>query len=324
MNENLNENVISPDNNQNERKTSSFNLIIAIATLLIAILGATFAYFTATARSGEGEVTVKSAMVSINFERGTAIKATNLIPSSEKVALSKYQKEVETYDPSVHGDDFIEEYEDYVEANSGNDVSAYLDRRCIDAKGKEVCSVFWFSLKSEGPVGEQTDILASIKVERNEFQNLSYLVYEVEYEKDDEGEIVKDKYGFNKVTRYTLVSTFKEDPTFPIQEDIPFAKFGQIEGIYEEENLVDTINPVNCLFGEVEDVDTFDKDDPNRCARYSVTNQVEHNYQIVIWLEETGYEQLEQGKTFKGTVMVEVNGDTGTTGYTGGRVTGQE
>ena len=39
-------------------KTNTFNLIIGISTLLIAILGATFAYFSATARSKENDVTL--------------------------------------------------------------------------------------------------------------------------------------------------------------------------------------------------------------------------------------------------------------------------
>ena len=46
-------------------------------------------------------------------------------------------------------------------------------------------------------------------------------------------------------------------------------------------------------------------------------------FQVVIWLEETGKEQLEQGKSFNGTVSVEVNGDSSAAGYEGGRITGQ-
>ena len=42
-------------------KRNVFNIIIGIATLLIALLGATFAYFSATARSKEDDVNVKSA-----------------------------------------------------------------------------------------------------------------------------------------------------------------------------------------------------------------------------------------------------------------------
>ncbi len=306
----------------NNKKTQTFNLIIGVATLLIALLGATFAYFTATARSAEGEVTVKSAMVSITFDRGTAIKANNLIPSSEKVALSKYQKTTEAFVPG-EGESYILDYEEYIEQGDHTDLSDYLDRRCIDSQGKEVCYVFWFSVVSDGEVGESTDILSYIRVDRNEFENLSYLVYEVEYRKDENDKIVNDKYGFGIVDSYRLVSEFEEDDTVSIREDIPFGRFGRIENVYNEDVLVDTLYPVACLFGETDDADSKSKDDVSRCETHTISNAEEHNYQIVIWLEETGYEQLEQGKTFSGTVSVEVKGDNGTTSGTG-RVTGRE
>ena len=49
-----------------ENKRNVFNIIIGVSTLLIAILGATFAYFSATATSKENDVNVKSAYVNIN------------------------------------------------------------------------------------------------------------------------------------------------------------------------------------------------------------------------------------------------------------------
>ena len=323
-NNNIDNGAINPS--IGNKKTQVFNLIIGIATLLIALLGATFAYFTATARSEQGEVMVKSAMVSINFDRGTAIKANNLIPSSEKVALSKYYKEATVYE----GTDYIQEYEEYMLTNP-TDLSDYYDRRCIDAKGKEVCYVFWFSVKSDGSIDESTDILSYITVDNNEFENLSYLVYEVEYERDENGKILNDKYGFGIVKKYTLVSEFQADSSLSIAEDdqswaefSPFGRFGKVQNVFEDENLVGTVSPIACLWGEKDDVSELAIDDTSRCKLYNISNQEEHNYQIVIWLEETGYEQLEQGKVFSGTVSVEVNGDTGAVGYEGGKITGTE
>ena len=74
MNENYTPNAINPNeeniNNNPNNASNTFNLIIGIATLLIAILGATFAYFSATAQSLENDVTVKSAYVSISYDGG--------------------------------------------------------------------------------------------------------------------------------------------------------------------------------------------------------------------------------------------------------------
>ena len=306
----------------NNKKTQYFNLIIGIATLLIAIFGATFAYFTATARSREGEVSVKSAMVSINFDRGTAVKAENLIPSSERIALLKYQKTMTPFDAETDGE-YIQDYDEYLKSDDHTDLSKYLDRRCIDANGREVCSVFWFSVKSDGQEGESTDILSYITVESNGFENLSYLVYEVDYSRDENDKIINDKYGFGIVAEngYHLASQFVRDESFPVNEDIPFAIFGNVQGVSDDdENLVDVVKPVACLFGEVENASTLAKSDKARCQTKSISNQVEHNYQIVIWLEETGSEQLEQGKSFQGTVAVEITGDESAEG----RITGKE
>ena len=324
MNKDMNDNnAINPS--IKEKKTQTFNLIIGIATLLIAIFGATFAYFTATARSSEGEVTVKSAMVSINFDRGTEVKAENLIPSSEDIMLEKYQKSATAW--NVEEGPYLQDFDEFLAGEDQTNLDQYLDRRCVDAKGKEVCSVFWFSVKSEAEVGETTSINSYITVERNEFENLSYLVYKVDYNTDTSGEIVRDRYGFGIVPtdKYTLVSTFDapvDDDSY-IEETIPYGRFGSIEERIEDDNST-AVKPVACLFGVSDS--TKELDDPSRCSPYPIDAKADgtpHYFQVVIWLEETGKEQLEQGKSFNGTVSVEVNGDSSAAGYEGGRITGQ-
>ena len=323
MEEEKRNDAINPSNNDNhENKTSVFNLVIGIATLLIAILGATFAYFSATARSAENDVTVKSAYVSISYDGGTEIKASNLIPATETVALTKYKKEVAAYNPDTDGE-IDTEYDIYA-----NDV----DRRCVDAKGKEVCYVYQFSVESDGAVGDTTDILASIKVNTNEFDNLSYILYEVTFQKDptDETKILTDKYGFGLVEpdSYKIVSSFTNKDNNPDNVDYvdaKFAKFERPQDVYGDNGeLTGTINPVACLFGYKEDIQDLAIDDTARCTTYSLTNKEKHTYQLVIWLEETGEEQPEQGKTFEGTVTIEVSGGLDTSEYENGQITGKQ
>ena len=59
--------------------------IIGIATLLIAVVGATFAYFSATLTgiSDEKEYTVRSATVGTQFNGGADITATGIYPKEE-------------------------------------------------------------------------------------------------------------------------------------------------------------------------------------------------------------------------------------------------
>lgn len=321
MSEQIEKNAINPSNENNNNannKTNTFNLVIGIATLLIAILGATFAYFSATARSAENDVTVKSAYVSISYDGGTEIKASNLIPATLNVALKKYQKDVAVYNPETDGE-IVTDYDVYK-----ND----LDRKCVDAKGKEVCYVYQFSIESDGEVGESTDILASIKINRNGFDNLSYILYEVDF-KEENGAVLTDRFGFGIVETYKIIrSNFENSDTNPDNIDFVDEKFGKFEkptDIYGENGeLTGTLNPVACLFGYAADAADKAVDDTTRCAPYSLTNKEKHTYQLVIWLEETGEEQPEQGLTFEGTVSIEVSGGFDSGEYGNGQITGQE
>lgn len=330
---NINNNV---NNNNANNTTNTFNLIIGIATLLIALLGATFAYFSATARSAENDVTVKSAYVSISYDGGTEIKASNLIPATQNVALKKYQKEIYAIDPET-GLSVIKPFDPETDGEINTEYDTYrndVNRKCVDAKGKEVCYVYQFSIVSDGAEGEHTDILASIKINRNEFDNLSYVLYEVDF-LEENGAIVTDKYGFGIVDvegekgGYQYIKSnfeFQDEHDDNIDfTDIKFDKFKKPYDVMgENEELVETVNPVACLFGYAEDAEEKRVDDTSRCAPYPLENKVKHTYQLVIWLEETGYEQPEQGMIFEGTVSIEVSGGFDSGEYNDGHITGQE
>lgn len=318
MSEQIEKNASNPNGVNNNNKTNTFNLIIGIATLLIAILGATFAYFSATTRSEENDVTVKSAYVSISYDGGTEIKASNLIPATQTVALNKYQKDVAIYDPETDGE-INTDYDTY-----RNNV----DRKCVDALGKEVCYVYQFSIESDGEVGGTTDIIASVEVNKNEFDNLSYVLYEVAFE-ENEGKVLTDKYGFGIVKQYTYIkSNFPNTDTNPDNIEYTTIKFAKFEKPYDitgdNDEILETVKPVACLFGYTDDSDTKKEDDISRCTPYSLTNKEKHTYQLVIWLEETGKIQPEQGFTFEGTVSIEVNGGFDGGEYGNGQITGQD
>ena len=318
-------NAINPNNGENfNNKSNTFNLVIGLATLLIAILGATFAYFSATARSKENDVTVKSAYVSITYDGGTEIKASNLIPATQQVALKKYQKAATEYNADTDGE-MDTDYDVY-----RNDVN----RRCVDAKGKEVCYVYQFSVISDGAEGEDTEILASIKVNNNSFTNLSYVLYEVDLKTDpeDSNKTLKDKFGIGIVDTekggYHLASKFTTMDNNPDNVDftgVGFNKFEQPEDIKgDNEDITGTLNPVACLSGLSSDFAEKPKDDTSRCDTLKIKNKIKHTFQLVIWLEETGEIQDEQGKTFEGTVSIEVSGGVDTGEYENGKITGKE
>lgn len=321
MNE-LNDNKYNDDINEQiekkENRNNTFNIIIGVATLLIAILGATFAYFSATATSKENDVNVKSAYVSISYDGGTEIKASNLIPSTERVAIKMFQKEVESI--GAEGDEGLtfEDQDAYT-----NDTS----RRCIDVKGREVCYVYQFSIESDGEVGGTTAINGLIKVNQNQFANLSYVLYEVEFQTNDDGKVLLDKYGHKVVKSYSLVSEFdKVDDNSDHDVDDPnYALFENPEDIRDENNnYTGTTYPVACLFGYSSTYETAAKDDATRCKSLNITNKTKHSYQLMIWLRETGKRQDEQGLSFQGTVSLEVPGGVGDSDYEDGKITGKQ
>ena len=269
MSEEVKNSLREEENNEERKNKNLFNIIVGIATLLIAILGATFAYFTASATSNENDVNLRSAYLSISYDGGTKIKADELIPASLNVAL--------------------------------------------------------------------TDIIGSIKINTNGFDNLSYLLYEVTFDKDEDGNVIFDDNTLDEngdpiesVNSYSLIDTnFTEiddndDIVGSVYEDIRFNKFLRPVDNYDEDgNLVNTTYPVACLFGYADDYSGKAIDDASRCSSLSVTNSVDHTYQLVVWLEETGVIQHEQGKEFAGTVSIDISSSMGISGYEDGRITGR-
>lgn len=131
--------------------------VLGVMTLVIAILGASLAYFTAVDRSEE-EVKVEAATVTINYVQGRIVKASNLIPATKTVVQTAYAKQGE--------------------------------KQCLDSNGKQVCSVFAFEAQNNGPDGLAINgkIITTTQVSENngedglqtkEFENLSYMVYDV-------------------------------------------------------------------------------------------------------------------------------------------------
>jgi len=322
MNENMEKNQnLDNQARQPENKRNTFNIIIGVSTLLIAILGATFAYFSATATSKDNDVNVKSAYVSISYDGGTEIKASNLIPSTERVALKMFQKEnIESI--GAEGDEGLEIADEDLYTND-------TSRRCIDVKGREVCYVYQFTITSDGEVGGTTGITGYIKVNQNQFDNLSYVIYEVTFKKNENGKILLDKYGHKIVEEYKVVDGINfpnvDNNTDHEDDDPNYSLFGKPTDVRGDNGeYQSTKYPLACLFGQSDSYATAEMDDPARCRTAQISNKESHTYQVMVWLNETGKIQDEQGKEFKGTVSIEVPGGTGGSDYEDGKITGKQ
>ena len=129
--------------------------VVAVATLIVAIVGATLAYFSISASSNEGAVNAMSANVSISYDDGQQVTAAadELIPASLDIVKRVYESKIKTINPE--------------EPSSLN--------ACIDDKDQQVCSSYRFTIGSN----VSRAIAATLNNEENGFTYLSYAVYDV-------------------------------------------------------------------------------------------------------------------------------------------------
>ena len=140
-------------NNNNGKGRDIFFGVVALATLIVAIIGATLAYFSITASSNEGAVNATAKVVSIDYYDGQKVtaQANELIPADFVEVVQRVYEKV-----------FVETEKSDPEKNL-----------CTDTNGEQVCSVYRFSISSDAGI----DITASLKNEHNGFEDLAYAIY---------------------------------------------------------------------------------------------------------------------------------------------------
>lgn len=150
--------------------SNHYFVVILVVSFVIIIIGATFSYFTASARSDSEAVNTASYFVQVDYNDGQSIGTTDLIPSSKEIALFSY-----------HGVEFD---------SDGNAV--YTDNpQCIDDNSRVVCTVYSFDVTNLGNIEQHLG--AFITVSSNQFKNLKYVLYNVSDVSDDDS--VEDKYN---------------------------------------------------------------------------------------------------------------------------------
>ena len=130
-----------------------FCLVLMIATLIVAIVGATLAYFSYRTGSADEAVKAHSAVINIAYKDGDQVTASadKLIPSSYDVVKKVYGKHI------------------------SNGVAPSSSNACIDDKNRQVCSVYRFSIKSD----MDRDVYALLNTEYNGFTYLAYALRDV-------------------------------------------------------------------------------------------------------------------------------------------------
>lgn len=136
---------------ENKNGSGIFLGVIGVATLVVAIIGATFAFFSATTNSAENAISTSSTTLGLNYVDDTGTKlSTSLIPASETVAT--YGAISKTY------------------------LATEGKSQCVDDNGNDVCSVYQFTVTNPNATTSQA-IDFTLKVVTNEFTNLKYKIY---------------------------------------------------------------------------------------------------------------------------------------------------
>jgi len=133
----------------NRRGSGIFLGVIGVATLVVAIIGATFAYFSASA--GGANFVTNSTSVSLGFEELTdqIVLKTSLIPAYDNIA----------------------------KLGEGSD-NAAKNGRCVDDNKNDICSVYTFMVGNPSTT-TTTKVTATLNVVTNGFENLYFRIYDI-------------------------------------------------------------------------------------------------------------------------------------------------
>ena len=193
------------ENNERKNNRSVFYAIMGVATLVITLIGATFAYFVATTNSAANAITTGSTTVTLTFDdntiNGTKVETTtgnskalhlvtdstgaqlttgirdSLVPvdticTTDELSMTDGRKCTEgagkTLTVFATGKYSDTVQTDYRYAGAGtND--------CRDANGNSICSVYSFTVTN--PANVSQTIYPTFTVKSNGFQNLKYAVF---------------------------------------------------------------------------------------------------------------------------------------------------
>ena len=277
---------------ENNNGRGIFYGVIGVATLVVAIIGATFAYF--------------SASVTKNNIKNIASTSLELEIIKEK---SNFKSDLIPVETDGSNGALFGRYIGLDENADSTDRMA-----CKDDVGNSICSVYQFTIKNPSPTTAQT-VVGSMKVLTNDFENLYYAVF-----KGADEDIVTSSYnninaeastntitggtagqggafGANQVQSGVGTMVVKKTKLLKSSEHTTGTDGAGKNGIYNWPTTLETLSNTASPTTNV----------PN-----------ETTYTIVVWLEETGSNQTSAdagGKTFAAGITF--TSDTGKGGVTG-------
>lgn len=143
----------------NNKSRGIFLGVLSVATLIVSIIGATFAFFVANASGNTGKVQAGAASVTNTLTLSETVDyRENMIPVTEEIMKTSYKR---TGAVTGNGTGRCEGYS----AAGGNTVY-------------NLCSIYQFTVSNTASIGQT--IYASLTANTNTFTNLKYCIFEGE------------------------------------------------------------------------------------------------------------------------------------------------
>ena len=143
----------------NNKSRGIFLGVLSVATLIVSIIGATFAYFVANASGNTGKVQAGAANVAGTLTLTETVDyRQNMIPVTEEIMKTSYKR---TEAATGTGTGICEGYS----AAGGNTVY-------------NLCSIYQFTVSNTASIAQT--IYASLTANTNTFTNLKYCIFEGE------------------------------------------------------------------------------------------------------------------------------------------------
>ena len=138
---------------ENKQGSGIFLGVIGVATLVVAIIGATFAYFSATAGSADNAIKASGAEIDLGYKEMEVALSDRLIPAYDNIAKLG-------------------------EGTDNRNTEAGGNGLCLDDNKNSICSVYTFMLGNPSTTTAQ-QVYATMTVSTNSFDNLYFRIYDI-------------------------------------------------------------------------------------------------------------------------------------------------
>lgn len=272
---------------ENRRGNEIFLGVIGVATLLVAIIGATFAYFSASAQSGNEAITTESAELALGYDDDPSELSTDLIPAADNLALF-----------AGTNADWIAKNE-FTYTDEDGETQTYNGKGlCKDDYNNDICGIYTFTIGNPN-YNTAMDIQAYITSTKNEFSNIYFAIY------DEENTQVVAPTIFPETGE-----TYGDDEGETALAGLTQKLYGSAKDVGEDGNPIASFDPLKpTTYTRVDaNGNTIDEDVKIAANR--------RTYKMVIWVHEMGTDQTDDdsGKILTASIRIETTAGEGVTG----------